>query len=84
MLNLKVMSPSKHIRRIRLRPKKHSREYFIWCDESDQSGKFFSNFYGGVLVKGEDLADVMNALQKCVGACICWMKLNGIRYQNIM
>lgn len=26
------------------------KEYLIFCDESDVSGKFFSNFYGGVLV----------------------------------
>ncbi|HEX5154159.1 MAG TPA: DUF3800 domain-containing protein [Parafilimonas sp.] len=55
---------SKHIRRITPRPKKNSKEYFIWCDESDQSGKFFSNFYGGVLVKSENLHEVMHDLQK--------------------
>lgn len=26
------------------------KEYIIFCDESDTSGKFYSNFYGGVLV----------------------------------
>lgn len=26
------------------------KEYLIFCDESDVSGKFYSNFYGGVLV----------------------------------
>jgi hypothetical protein len=26
------------------------KEYIIFCDESDSSGKFYSNFYGGVLV----------------------------------
>jgi len=26
------------------------REYIIFCDESDTSGTFFSNFYGGVMV----------------------------------
>ena len=56
--------PSKHVRRTTPRPKKNSEEYFIWCDESDQSGKFFSNFYGGVLVKSEDLHEVMYTLQK--------------------
>jgi hypothetical protein len=57
------MAPAKHIRRVRLRPKKYSREYFIWCEESDQSGKLFSNFYGGVLVKSEDLAEVIYTLE---------------------
>lgn len=26
------------------------KEYLIFCDESDASGKYYSNFYGGVLV----------------------------------
>lgn len=26
------------------------KEYIIFCDESDASGKFYSNFYGGVIV----------------------------------
>jgi len=57
------MSTAKHVRRARPRLKKQSKEYFIWCDESDQAGKFFSNFYGGVLVKSEDLKEVMDKLQ---------------------
>lgn len=28
------------------------KEYIILCDESDQKGPFFSNFYGGVIVGG--------------------------------
>src|SRR4051794_19363974 len=26
------------------------KEYIIYCDESDSSGEFYSNFYGGLLV----------------------------------
>ncbi len=26
------------------------KEYIIFCDESDTSGAYYSNFYGGVLV----------------------------------
>ena len=26
------------------------KEYLIFCDESDKRGKYFSNFYGGVIV----------------------------------
>ena len=58
------MSTPKHIKRARPKPKKNAKEYFIWCDESDQSGKFFSDFYGGVLVKSEHLKEVMDKLQK--------------------
>ena len=28
----------------------HDKEYIIFCDESDVSGKYYSNFYGGVMV----------------------------------
>ena len=37
------------------------KEYLIFCDESDTSGKYFSNFYGGVLVGASHL-DRINAL----------------------
>ncbi|MFA6545461.1 MAG: DUF3800 domain-containing protein [Limisphaerales bacterium] len=36
------------------------KEYLLFCDESDTSGKFYSNFYGGVLV-GSSQYDRMTA-----------------------
>lgn len=36
----------------------------IWCDESDKKGKYFSNFYGGVLVQDKDLQEVKRKLEK--------------------
>ena len=39
-------------------------ELTIWCDESDKTGKFFSNFYGGVLVRSKDLRHVQKSLEK--------------------
>lgn len=39
-----------------------TRELHIWCDESDKQGKYFSNFYGGVLVRGQDLNEVVEIL----------------------
>jgi hypothetical protein len=30
------------------------RQIIIYCDESDDKGKFFSHFYGGALIKGKD------------------------------
>ena len=53
---------SKHTRRVAPRPKKDRKEYFLWCDESDSKGKFFSNFYGGALVSSEHLAEVHGKL----------------------
>ncbi|MCB1560650.1 MAG: DUF3800 domain-containing protein [Xanthomonadales bacterium] len=35
-----------------------ARSLLIYCDESDQSGKRFSNFYGGLLVESEHLSEV--------------------------
>ncbi|MGB7343036.1 MAG: DUF3800 domain-containing protein [Pirellulaceae bacterium] len=37
-------------------------EFVIYTDESVKDGEFFSNFYGGALVRSSDLADVMETL----------------------
>jgi len=42
-----------------------SRELIVYCDESDQEGKYFSNFYGGCLVESTHLHDVVAALEEC-------------------
>ena len=36
--------------------------YYIWCDESVTKGKWFSDFYGGVLVSSKDFEEVRAAL----------------------
>lgn len=54
----------KHTRKATIRRKKHSPEFFIWCDESDRKGKYFSNFYGGILIKSENLREVIYKLNK--------------------
>ncbi len=59
-----MKAPVKHIKKATLRIKKQSKEYFIWCDESDSRGKYYSNFYGGVLVKSEDLREVQLKVDK--------------------
>lgn len=38
-------------------------EYIIYCDESDEKGKFFSNFYGGALVRGQHYTEVVEAIR---------------------
>ncbi|AFY69313.1 hypothetical protein Pse7367_1015 [Thalassoporum mexicanum PCC 7367] len=40
-----------------------AREHIIYCDESISNGKYFSNFYGGVLVRSCDLAIVKNSIE---------------------
>lgn len=42
------------------------KEYILFCDESEKYGKFFSHFYGGVLVAGsqyKQISDRLNALK---------------------
>lgn len=35
-----------------------SKEYVIWCDESIKKGQFYSDFYGGILVRSNHLKEV--------------------------
>lgn len=39
-----------------------SKEYIIYCDESIDKGRFFSHFYGGALVRSQDLREVQKVL----------------------
>jgi hypothetical protein len=39
-------------------------EYYIYCDESISNGKYFSDFYGGALVKSSDYFHVNHSLLK--------------------
>jgi hypothetical protein len=39
-------------------------EYIIYTDESEKKGKFYSNFYGGVLVRSSDLQPVIDRLEQ--------------------
>lgn len=41
-----------------------SLEYVIYADESVERGSFFSNFYGGCLVRSKDLAEVTDTLDE--------------------
>lgn len=59
-----MKSKASHTKKAAIRLKKQGKEYFIWCDESDSKGKYYSNFYGGVLVKSEDLKEVQLSISK--------------------
>lgn len=41
-----------------------SKEYIIYCDESADKGKFYSNFYGGVIVSSQDVENINKLLTK--------------------
>lgn len=58
-----------------------ARELTLYCDESDISGKHFSNFYGGALVESSHLRDVITRLEKKktelnLGAELKWQKIS--------
>ncbi|MEI9925921.1 MAG: DUF3800 domain-containing protein [Bradyrhizobium sp.] len=40
----------------------NQQEYIIYCDESESKGRHFSNFYGGALVRSQDLDSVRRAI----------------------
>ncbi len=39
---------------------------FIWLDESDRHGEFYSNFYGGILVSSKNHHEVMERMRSIV------------------
>jgi hypothetical protein len=67
-------------------------ELTIWCDESDKTGKYYSNFYGGVLVRSKNLKYVEKYLhQICLEQNlykeIKWQKVTGNyleKYKTLM
>lgn len=63
MLRHFKMAKEQHIRKAVLRVRKN-KEFFIWCDESDSRGKFYSNFYGGVLVESQHIYQVQRTLTR--------------------
>ncbi|MBR6446819.1 MAG: DUF3800 domain-containing protein [Prevotella sp.] len=67
--------------------------YYIWTDESDATGKYYANFYGGILIRSEHYEEVrrrLSAVVKKVGLEneeIKWQKVNEYteeRYERIV
>ena len=67
--------------------------YYIWTDESDTTGKFYANFYGGILIDSkhyEEVQERLSAVVKAVGLEneeIKWQKVNEYteeRYKKII
>lgn len=66
-----------------------SRELSIYCDESDISGKHFSNFYGGALVESAHQQEVVDRLtakkaELNLGAEVKWQKISEAYAQKYM
>jgi hypothetical protein len=58
-----------------------SREYVVYTDESSKTGRCFANFYGGALIRSDDLDYVREVLQAQadrlgLGAEIKWRKVS--------
>lgn len=67
--------------------------YYIWTDESDSFGKYYANFYGGILVCSEDYEEVLSRLKAVVESVglaeeeIKWQKVNAYteeRYKKVI
>lgn len=59
----------------------------IWLDESDKHGKFYSNFYGGILVLSKHREEVlrrMEAIRNKMGINdeIKWQKVNSYHFEK--
>lgn len=62
---------------------------FIWLDESDRHGEFYSNFYGGILVTSRHYREVMDRMQSTVTVVgindeIKWQKVNEYHYEKYL
>lgn len=67
--------------------------YYIWTDESDSTGKYYANFYGGILIQSEHYDEVLQRLSIVVKEVgleteeIKWQKVNEYteeRYKRII
>lgn len=67
--------------------------YYIWTDESDSTGKYYANFYGGILIQSKHYEEVLLRLSNVVKEVgleaeeIKWQKVNEYteeRYKKII
>ncbi len=63
--------------------------YYVWCDESIEKGKYFSDFYGGVIINKEDFEEINNELTSLVlsfnlGSELKWTKINHYQEKGYM
>ena len=60
---------------------------YIWLDESDKKGEYFSNFYGGILINSKDYDKIILDLEKLLEELniveeIKWQKVNAYTFEN--
>ena len=62
---------------------------FIWLDESDRHGEFYSNFYGGISVPSKHHREVIERMHSIVTEAgindeIKWQKVNEYHYERYL
>lgn len=60
---------------------------YIWLDESDRKGAFYSNFYGGILIESNYYEGFAARLAKVMSDCgigeeIKWTSVNKLKYEG--
>ena len=60
---------------------------YIWLDESDRHGEFYSNFYGGILVRSRYYREVLKRMRTFIEELgikdeIKWQKVNEYHYEK--
>lgn len=62
--------------------------YYIWLDESDKEGKYYSNFYGGILIDSDVIEEVLSLSKEEVEKVglkdeeIKWQKVNNYTFDK--
>lgn len=62
---------------------------YIWLDESDRHGEFYSNFYGGILIPSRHHREVLERMRSIVEATgikdeVKWQKVNDYHYEKYL
>lgn len=62
---------------------------YIWLDESDRHGEFYSNFYGGILIPSHHHREVLERMRSIVEATgikdeVKWQKVNDFHYEKYL
>lgn len=62
-------------------------EYYIWCDESDKEGEYYSNFYGGILIDSSNLKIVLSMMDLMreeldITEEVKWQKVNKFTFDR--
>lgn len=60
---------------------------YIWLDESDKKGQYFSNFYGGILIDSQYYDEINNDLKQLIVSLgideeIKWQKVNAYTFER--